>query len=89
MGWQVKGRWSEEETTFGYDFWYQPRHNVMISSEWGTPNKFKKVQALSDPYAIVAKHQPLQESRWLASNLIKLKEVLAFNSGVLAPAETQ
>jgi len=25
----------------GYDFWYQPRHNVMISSEWGVPNAFK------------------------------------------------
>ena len=24
----------------GYDFWYQPRHNVMISSEWGAPNCF-------------------------------------------------
>uniref|UniRef100_A0A3P8T1I8 Methanethiol oxidase n=1 Tax=Amphiprion percula TaxID=161767 RepID=A0A3P8T1I8_AMPPE len=22
---------------FGYDFWYQPRHNVMISTEWGAP----------------------------------------------------
>jgi len=24
---------------FGYDFWYQPRHNVMISTEWGTPKR--------------------------------------------------
>jgi selenium-binding protein 1 len=22
---------------FNYDFWYQPRHNVMVSSEWGAP----------------------------------------------------
>lgn len=21
----------------GYDFWYQPRHNVLISTEWGIP----------------------------------------------------
>lgn len=21
----------------GYDFWYQPRHNVLISTEWGVP----------------------------------------------------
>lgn len=26
---------------FGYDFWYQPFHNVMISSEWGAPKCFK------------------------------------------------
>ncbi|XP_040078916.1 methanethiol oxidase-like [Ixodes scapularis] len=27
---------------FGYDYWYQPRHNVMISSQWGAPSAFKK-----------------------------------------------
>ena len=25
---------------FNYDFWYQPRHNVMVSSEWAAPNTF-------------------------------------------------
>jgi selenium-binding protein 1 len=24
-----------------YDFWYSPRHNTLISSEWGAPNTFK------------------------------------------------
>ena len=23
---------------YNYDFWYQPRHNVMVSSEWGAPS---------------------------------------------------
>ncbi|HEX4590477.1 MAG TPA: selenium-binding family protein, partial [Gemmataceae bacterium] len=36
----VAGRW--EANTAGmhwnYDFWYQPRHNVMVSSEWAAPN---------------------------------------------------
>ena len=22
---------------YNYDFWYQPRHNVMVSSEWAAP----------------------------------------------------
>lgn len=38
---KVKGRWeggSENAAPMGYDFWYQPRHNVMISSEWGVPS---------------------------------------------------
>ena len=26
------GLWSETTTDFGYDFWYQPRHNVMVCS---------------------------------------------------------
>ena len=25
---------------FSYDFWYQPYHNVMISTEYGVPKKF-------------------------------------------------
>ncbi len=38
----VKGNWEApgHATPFGYDFWYQPRQNVMISSEWGEPNTF-------------------------------------------------
>ena len=40
----VVGNWEAPggHTPFGYDFWYQPRHNVMISSEWGEPNSFLK-----------------------------------------------
>ncbi|XP_040267827.1 methanethiol oxidase-like [Bufo bufo] len=36
---KVKGNWEAEgqAAPFGYDFWYQPRHNVMISTGWGTP----------------------------------------------------
>ncbi|CAK0773982.1 Methanethiol oxidase [Coccomyxa viridis] len=39
---QVKGQWSETTTEYGYDFWYQPRHNVMVSSQWGAPCSFSK-----------------------------------------------
>lgn len=40
----VKGRWEKDGkgTPFGYDFWYQPRHNVMVSSEWGAPSAWSK-----------------------------------------------
>ncbi|KAG2442933.1 hypothetical protein HXX76_003009 [Chlamydomonas incerta] len=39
---KVKGVWSSEETPYGYDFWYQPRLNVMVSSGWGAPKAFSK-----------------------------------------------
>eukprot|EP00475_Leptophrys_vorax_P044059 TRINITY_DN8689_c0_g1_i1.p1 TRINITY_DN8689_c0_g1~~TRINITY_DN8689_c0_g1_i1.p1 ORF type:complete len:325 (+),score=93.84 TRINITY_DN8689_c0_g1_i1:699-1673(+) len=41
---EVKGTWNsaKDATPFGYDFWYQPRHNVMVSSEWGAPKSFMK-----------------------------------------------
>uniref|UniRef100_A0AC34QKV2 Selenium-binding protein n=2 Tax=Panagrolaimus sp. JU765 TaxID=591449 RepID=A0AC34QKV2_9BILA len=45
---EVVGTWlnREKKSTdklpqFNYDFWYQPNQNLMISTEWGTPNKIK------------------------------------------------
>ncbi|MDT2034041.1 MAG: selenium-binding family protein [Planktomarina sp.] len=39
---EIVGRWENSmgNIKFGYDFWYQPRHNVMVSSEWASPNTF-------------------------------------------------
>ena len=38
----VKGRWEKGvgDLPLGYDYWYQPYHNVMVSSEFGTPKAF-------------------------------------------------
>ena len=38
----IVGRWENDISgmNFNYDFWYQPRHNMMISSEWAAPNTF-------------------------------------------------
>jgi hypothetical protein len=38
----VKGTWADQDTAFGYDFWYQPAHNIMVSTEFGTPAEFFK-----------------------------------------------
>lgn len=39
----VKGRWENgSPAPMGYDFWYQPRFNVMISTEWGAPKALTK-----------------------------------------------
>ncbi|XP_023949721.1 methanethiol oxidase [Bicyclus anynana] len=40
---KVTGTWTKGDklAKFGYDFWYQPYHDVMIASEWGTPKYFK------------------------------------------------
>ena len=39
----VVGQWAQDrgDQQFMYDFWYQPRQNTLISSEWGAPNTFK------------------------------------------------
>jgi methanethiol oxidase len=37
--WKLKDNWEKDgkPAPMGYDFWYQPKHNVMISSEFGAP----------------------------------------------------
>jgi len=39
----IVGRWekSNDGMQYNYDFWYQPRKNVMVSSEWAAPNTFR------------------------------------------------
>ncbi|KAG8197127.1 hypothetical protein JTE90_011290 [Oedothorax gibbosus] len=41
---RVKGTWQSEANSieYNYDYWYQPRHNVMVSTEWAAPNTFRK-----------------------------------------------
>jgi len=38
----VAGRWERDTRSmnFNYDNWYQPRHNVMVSSEWAAPKTY-------------------------------------------------
>jgi selenium-binding protein 1 len=40
---EVKGRWENggPHPPFNYDFWYQPRHNVLASSEFGAPSAYE------------------------------------------------
>jgi selenium-binding protein 1 len=40
---EVKGRWENggEVPAFNYDFWYQPRKNALVSSEFGEPNAYE------------------------------------------------
>ncbi len=46
----IAGRWeaSLKGMRYNYDFWYQPRHNVMVSSEWGAPNTTRPGFKLED-----------------------------------------
>jgi selenium-binding protein 1 len=40
---EVKGRWENGGKTpsLNYDFWYQPRKNVLVSSEFGEPSAYE------------------------------------------------
>jgi methanethiol oxidase len=47
---EVKGRWEDggERPPFNYDFWYQPRRNVLASTEFGEPNAYEPGFDLED-----------------------------------------
>jgi selenium-binding protein 1 len=47
---EVKGRWENggAHPPFNYDFWYQPRRNVLVSSEFGEPNAYEPGFDLED-----------------------------------------
>ncbi|MBV9279987.1 MAG: selenium-binding protein [Chloroflexi bacterium] len=47
---EVLGRWEEDkgDQQMMYDFWYQPRKNFMLSSEWAAPNTFEPGFDLAD-----------------------------------------
>jgi selenium-binding protein 1 len=46
----VVGPWQKslDGMHFNYDYWYQPRHNVMVSSEWAAPNTVSQGFSLDD-----------------------------------------
>jgi selenium-binding protein 1 len=47
---EVKGRWENggERPSFNYDFWYQPRQNTLVSTEFGEPNAYEPGFDLED-----------------------------------------
>ena len=61
----VKGRWETgQPAPLGYDFWYQPQHNVMISTEWGVPKFLMKGFKVEDVQAGKCyRYVPLTQSR--------------------------
>eukprot|EP00871_Galdieria_phlegrea_P003235 jgi/Galph1/3912/GphlegSOOS_G2546.1 len=47
----ICGKWGDssmKEVDFNYDFWYQPRHNVMVSTEWAAPKTYYNGFDLAD-----------------------------------------
>jgi methanethiol oxidase len=47
---EVKGRWENggPHPALNYDFWYQPRQDVLVSSEFGEPNAYEPGFDLED-----------------------------------------
>jgi selenium-binding protein 1 len=56
---EIEGRWENDSKgmNFNYDFWYQPRSNVMVSSEWSAPKTFRGGFKVEDVQAGKYGHQ--------------------------------
>ncbi|MEX0700761.1 MAG: selenium-binding family protein [Planctomycetales bacterium] len=50
---EIAGRWEADLAgmNYNYDFWYQPRHDVMVSSEWAAPKTTRPGFKLEDVQA--------------------------------------
>lgn len=83
----IAGRWTEQTGAmkFNYDFWYQPRHNVMISSEWGSPNT---VSRGFDPKDVVAGKYGKQLHFWNWQDR-KIEQTIDLGETGLIPLEVR
>ncbi|MBY8976691.1 selenium-binding family protein [Rhodobacteraceae bacterium NNCM2] len=83
----IVGRWENDlgDMKYNYDFWYQPRHNTMVSSEWGSPNTFMPGFDLGD----VAKGKYGQQIHFWNFKKKKVKETVDLGAEGMIPLEVR
>ncbi|XP_076240522.1 methanethiol oxidase [Calliopsis andreniformis] len=85
---EVKGTWTvgEKKAKFGYDFWYQPYHDTLVSSEWGLPKAFQKGYDASSSSNPDVYGRSLNFYSWSEK---KLKQVVNLGDDGIAPLEVR
>ena len=83
----IVGRWENDlgDMKYNYDFWYQPRHNMMVSSEWGAPNTFMPGFDLED----VAKGNYGQQIHFWDFKKKKVKKTVDLGGDGMIPLEVR
>ena len=84
---EVLGRWEQDATgmKYSYDFWYQPRQNVMVSSEWAAPNTV--AQGFKVPDVQAGKYgQQIHFWNWKEK---KIEQTIDLGSNGLIPLEVR
>uniref|UniRef100_A0A1B6IVT8 Methanethiol oxidase n=1 Tax=Homalodisca liturata TaxID=320908 RepID=A0A1B6IVT8_9HEMI len=86
--WKVKSLWTEggKVAQFGYDFWYQPYWDIMVSSEWGAPKSFKPGYKHSDVLDPTLTGRSINLYSWKER---KLLQTISFGDEGIAPLETR
>jgi selenium-binding protein 1 len=84
---EVKGRWEDGGGTppFNYDFWYQPRQNALVSSEFGAPKAYEKG---FDPDDVSAGHYGSRIHFWNLAER-RVEQSLSLGESGLVPLEAR
>jgi selenium-binding protein 1 len=82
---EVKGRWDDgsNDARLNYDFWYQPRKNVLASSEFGEPGAY---EAGFDPDDVAAGRYGSRLHFWNLSER-RVEQTLELGETGLVPLE--
>ncbi|XP_015111894.1 methanethiol oxidase isoform X1 [Diachasma alloeum] len=82
----VNGTWTkgEKKAQFGYDFWYQPYHDTLVSTEWGVPRVFKRGWANGDSADPLVYGRSLNIFSWSKQTL---EQVINLGEEGIAPLE--
>ncbi|CAK9817684.1 Methanethiol oxidase [Anthophora quadrimaculata] len=85
---EIKGTWTtgEKRAAFGYDFWYQPYHDVLVATEWSVPRIFKRGFATVDVTDPATYGRSLNFYSWTER---KLQQVLNLGNDGIAPLEVR
>ncbi|XP_035735335.1 methanethiol oxidase-like [Vespa mandarinia] len=83
---ETKGSWIKDgnKAAFGYDFWYQPYHDTLIATEWGTPRIFKKGYAPDHVTDTTIYGRNLNIYSWSER---ALKQIICLGDDGIAPLE--
>lgn len=85
---EVKGLWTkgEKKAAFGYDFWYQPYHDVLVATEWGVPRVFKRGYKITDSADPKTYGRSLNFYSWSERTL---KQTINLGDDGIAPLEVR
>jgi selenium-binding protein 1 len=84
---EVKGRWENggPHPSLNYDFWYQPRHDVLASSEFGEPRAYEDGFDLDD---VTAGHYGSRLHFWSLSGR-GLEQTIDLGASGMVPLEVR
>ena len=84
---ELKGRWENggPRPSLNYDFWYQPRQNTLVSSEFGEPVAYEPG---FDPYDVAAGRYGSRLHFWNLSER-RVEQTLELGETGLVPLEVR